>query len=260
MNIIVFSKNRAAQLELFIRSFKTYVKDPEKYELRVIYLPTEPQYDDGYKKLIEMGYKNIVYVKETVFYQDIVNFIDSNDKHLVFFSDDNIFKNHIDFDDDYIKQFDVDKEIACISLRLHPKLTFCYPMNIPMTPPQFMIDNTFYWKGLPGDYGYPMSVDGHIFRTDELLPTLQRGRFPNPTMLENFLVGNTLHSPKMLCYDKSIIVNNPCNRASTCAGNIHGKVDLQELNRKFLNGQLISLDNIDGIENISCHQEIEIKY
>ena len=123
-----------------------------------------------------------------------------------------------------------------------------------------MENNTFYWRGQDGDYGYPMSVDGHIFRTKELYPILRGGKYANPTNFENFLVINSLRAPKMMCYDESIIVNNPCNRASGTAGNIHGSIDLSELNTYFLEGKLISLDNVDGIQNVACHQEIEIKY
>lgn len=260
MNIIVFSKDRPPQLELFIRSFKTYVKNADNHTIKVIYLATNEQYILGYNKLMAMNYPNIIYVKEERFYENVLQLIDPTDEHIVFFSDDNIFKNKYDFYDKQMDIFNRDKDIACISLRLHPRLTYCYPQNIPQTPPKFDENYIFYWRGLPGDYGYPMSVDGHIFRTKDIYPALKRGRYPNPTMLENYLVMNTLRAPKMICYDKSIIVNNPCNRASSCAGNIHGTIELSELNSYFLEGKLISLDNIDGIENISCHQEIQIQY
>ena len=260
MNIIIFSKNRAAQLELFIRSFKKYVKNADDYTLKIVYQPTEPQYEEGYKKLMGMDYLNIVYVKETNFHKNIVDFIDPTDGHIVFFSDDNIFKNEYDFYDEKMDIFNADKEIGVLSLRLHPRLTFCYSMNIPQPQPEFMENNIFYWRGQTGDYGYPMSVDGHIFRTEDVYPAIKNGYFPNPTMMENFLVGHSIRAPKMICYDKSLIVNNPCNRAATVHGNIHGNVDLSDLNKYFLEGKLISMENIDGIENTACHQEIEIIY
>jgi hypothetical protein len=62
----------------------------------------------------------------------------------------------------------------------------------------------------------------------------------------------------MICYDKSIIVNNPCNKVQTNNPNLHGSEDQQELNKSFLDGKIISLENIDGIDNISCQQEIKI--
>lgn len=261
MNIIVFSKNRAAQLELFIRSFKKYVKNADSYLIKVIYLYTEPRYEEGYNKLIGMGYPNIQYIKETNFKQDVINCIDLNKKHLVFFVDDNIFKNHFDFYDEQMNVFDTDPQILCRSLRLHPRLKFCYPMNnLPMTPPNFMEHNVFYWPGMVPDYGYPMSTDGHIFRTGQIYPYIVNGNYSNPNTFEGVMASQPMRLPKMICYDKSVIVNNPCNKVQTVNGNIHGNVQISDLNERFLAGQLISLDNIDGIENISCHQEIEIKY
>jgi hypothetical protein len=261
MNITVFSKNRAAQLELFIRSFKKYVKNADNYSIKIIYLYTEPRYEEGYNKLIEMGYPNIQYIKETNFKQDVINCININKKHTVYFVDDNIFKNYFDFYDEQMRIFNEDNEIVCRSLRLHPRLKYCYPMNnLPMTSPKFMDHNVFYWTGLEGDYGYPMSVDGHIFRTEQIYPYIIHTPYSSPTMFEGYMAAQPIRLPKMICYDKSIVVNNPCNKVQTVNGNIHGNIQISDLNERFLAGQLISLDNIDGIENISCHQEIEIKY
>lgn len=260
MNIIVFSKNRAAQLELFIRSFNTYVKNYENYAINIIYTYSDSQHKKGYEKLMNMNYLNVNYIKETNFKQDIINYVNLDKKFLTFFVDDNIFKNHFDFFDNQMEIFIQDKEILCRSLRLHPRLSYCYPMAAQMWPPNFMEHNTFYWRKLDGDYGYPMSVDGHIFRTEQIYPYIINMNYANPTMFEGFMSANPMNLPKMICYDKSIVVNNPCNKVQEINSNYYGKVKTSDLNEKFLNGQLISLDNIDGIENISCHQEIEIKY
>lgn len=260
MNIIVFSKNRAAQLELFIRSFRKYVKNPDNYILKVVHHYTESHYAEGYKKLMNMNYPNVHYIKETNFWQDVVNCIDTTKKYITFFCDDDVFKNPVDFYDEQMKIFNEDKEIACRSLRLHPRLTYCYPMAISMRTPKFMENNIFYWTGQDGDFGYPMSLDGHIFRMEDIYPALVKFSFPNPTMLENMLVGQQLRAPKMICYNKSIIVCNPCNRVQTVCNNIHGNVDTKVLNDNFLLGKLISFQNIDGFENYSCHQEMEIIY
>ena len=260
MNIIIFSKNRAAQLELFIRSFNKYVKNPTNYLIKVIYTYDEDKFEKGYEKLINMNYPNVQYIKETNFKQDIINCLDLTKKFTTFFVDDNVFKNEFDFFDEQMDIFINDKEILCRSLRLHPRLIYCYPMAIPMRTPTFLPNNIFYWNGLDGDYGYPMSVDGHIFRTEQIYPYIIHLGYNNPTMFEGYMAASPMGLPKMICYDKSIIVNNPCNKVQIINGNIHGNVNISDLNEKFLDGLFISLDNIDGLENISCHQEIEIKY
>ena len=186
----------------------------------------------------------------------------TEEKYSVFFVDDNIFKNHIDFYDEQEKIFKEDLTICCRSLRLHIKLKRCYPMNIEYTKiPVFTIkDNSliFKWIGQQGDYGYPMSLDGHIFRTNDIISHIQTLRYRNPNSLESVMSGMPLNKLKMICYDKSIIVNNPCNKVQTNNPNLHGNEDINKLNDEFLNNKIISLENIDGLENISCHQEIKI--
>ena len=261
INITVFSKNRAAQLELFIRSFNKYVFNAENYMINVIYQFTDDQYRMGYEKLFGMMYSNVTYVKESNFKQNVIDTIDLNKKYTVFFVDDNIFKNPFNFYDEQMGIFDNDDEILCRSLRLHTKLTICYPEgNRHIKPPVFSDNNIFYWKGEQGDYGYPMSLDGHIFRTKQIYPYIIKPYYVNPNTMEGSWASRPMNLPKMICYDNSIIVNNPCNKVQTVNGNIHGNVSITDLNNKFLDGKLISLNNIDGIENSSCHQEIEMIY
>ena len=261
INITVFSKNRAAQLELFIRSFKKYVVNSENYAIKVIYQFTDNQYELGYQKLFDMGHSNIIYVKETKFKQNVIDSIDLNNQYTVFFVDDNVVKSQFDFYDKQMDIFNNDNEILCRSLRLHTKLTVCYPegkRNI--IPPKFLNDNVFYWKGEQGDYGYPMSLDGHIFRTEQIYPYIIKPYYVNPNTMEGAWASRPMNLPKMICYDKSIIINNPCNKVQTVNGNICGNVSTIDLNNKFLEGKIIGLSNINGIENTSCHQEIEIIY
>ena len=205
-------------------------------------------------------YLNTDYIKQTDFKYNVIGCINPSKNHTIFFVDDVIFKNYFDFYDKQMDIFNENKEILCRSLRLHPNLTFSYPERKPMKKPNFLENNIFYWRGQDGDYGYPMSLDGHIFRTQEIYSLIKHLNFNNPNILESNLATFPLNNPKMICYEKSIIVNNPCNKVQTVNNNIHGNVDPTKLNDIFLSGRVISLKNIDGIENISCHQEIDIIY
>ena len=261
MNIIVFSKDRALQLELFLRSFNKYVKNSNNYKINILYTYSENIFKQGYNKLIK-EYINYNFVKENNFKLDLINLIDKNKDYTVFFVDDNIFKNKINFYDEQEKIFRNDKQILCRSLRLHNNLKRCYPANLTYTKiPKFTnVKNSliFMWSGEQGDYGYPMSLDGHIFRTNEILPYLEKLNYRNPNSLEGIISTMPLNLPKMICYEKSIIINNPCNIVQTNNSNIHGTENVYKLNQDFLSGKRISLDNVDGIDNISCHQEIKI--
>ena len=62
----------------------------------------------------------------------------------------------------------------------------------------------------------------------------------------------------MICYQKSIIINNPCNIVQNNNPNKHGNENIDELNDKYLDDYIIDMKDFDNINNISCHQEIKI--
>lgn len=260
VNIVVFSKDRAMQLDLFIRSFSKMVTNPQLYEINVLYTYTNDKFRDGYDRLIEKKYPQVIFKKEIDFKSSLLELINLQFPYTVFFTDDDVFKMPFDFYDSQMDVFNRDGDILCRSLRLHKNLNYCYPAKIPIKPPLFLEDNTFEWRGQLGDYGYPMSVDGHIYRTKDIMPFLTNLEYNNPNLLEGRMVGAHISATKMMCYDKSIIVNNPINKVQTVNNNIHGNIGADFLNDKFLGGEIISLDNFIGIENTSCHQEIPLTF
>jgi len=153
-----------------------------------------------------------------------------------------------------METFEWDNSIICRSLRLNKNLTYCYPKQTPMKQPSFFGDNTFNWKEQDGDYGYPMSLDGHIFRTKDIFFYLTNMDYTSPNTLESTMANNT-HGlpPKMICYDKSIIVNNPINQVQTAWDNVHGNIPAERLNIRYLAGFRIDLHPFDDINNVSCH-------
>ena len=260
INIIIFSKDRAMQLDLLLRSFAKMVKDHNLYEINVLYTYSNDRFKQGYDKLLKKRDSHVRFVRETDFKSTLLGLVNPQFPHTVFFTDDDVFKMPFDFYDNQMNVFNHNDDILCRSLRLHKNLNYCYPARIPMKPPLFLEDNSFRWRGEQGDYGYPMSVDGHIYRTKDIMPFLANLEYNNPNLLEGRMVGAHLSANKMICYDKSIIVNNPINKVQTVNNNVHGNIDANFLNDKFLAGEIISLDNFIGIENTSCHQEIPLTF
>ena len=261
INIVVFSKDRAMQLELLIRSFNHFVVNSDLYIINVIYTYSNDRFRQGYDKLINMGYSNVVFHKETNFKPNLLELIDVNKEHTVFFVDDIVFKNPLDFYDKQMEIFDWDASIVCRSLRLHTDLNYCYPLRIPMKQPKFLKDNVFIWKGLKGDYGYPMSLDGNIFRTKDIIALLTNLEYANPNTLEGAMVQHTQGlPPKMICYERSALLSNPLNKVQNVNDNICGTISAEFLNNKFLDGFIIDITNFMGLHNRSCHQEIPVSF
>jgi hypothetical protein len=262
INIIVFSKDRSCQLELFLRSMKFYFKEFSQYQINVLYTYSNDMFKEGYEKLFKIhSDKNINYIKETQnFKSHVLLLLNPDNLYTIFFVDDIVFKNPFTIDSKQFKLFTLNDEILTLSLRLHPNLTYCYPARCRMNPPQFETNNVFKWQGQQGDYNYPMSLDGNFFRTKEILAITRVITFNNPNSYESILAGYPLNRPKMICYDESIIVNNPINKVQTFNNNVHGNITALYLNEKFLEGYIIDLEDFKGIKNTACHQEIEILF
>lgn len=257
INIIVFSKDRALQLELFLRSFNHFVSNADKCNISILYTYSTDKFKEGYDKLIAVKPDNATFVKELNFKKDTISLIHENNPHTVFFVDDIIFKEPFEFYDSKMNFFINNRSIACLSLRLHKNLTYCYAENRNMKQPVFGRDNVFYWTKETGDYGYPMSQDGHIFRTNEIYQMHVDLEYHAPNTLEGKLhLQRKKMPPLMICYDKSKIINNPLNRVQFASINRCGNISAESLNDKYLEGYIIDLSPFIGMDNIAVHTEI----
>jgi hypothetical protein len=223
LNIIVFSKDRACQLELFIRSMKFYFKEFYEHKINILYTYSNDKYKEGYEKLFTIhNDKNINYIKEINFKEQVLTLIDINNPYTIFFVDDIVFKNHFSIESEKFKIFSKSDDILTLSLRLHPYLTYCYPAKINMRSPRLDSNSTFKWEEETGDYSYPMSLDGHFFRTNEIYSLSKILNYSNPNSYEGILASYPLNRPKMICFEESIIVNNPINKVQNYNNNIFG--------------------------------------
>ena len=260
MNIILFSKDRPPQLDLLLRSIFKYFEDIDKFKIKVLYTFSNSYFESGYKKLIDK-HKDVYFLKENHFKTDLLSLVDNNKLYTVFFVDDNIFKENFSMESKEFKTFQKRHDVVCLSLRLHSRLTFCYSANIPQNIINIDENGLFDWRGKVGDYGYPMSLDGHIFRTEFILQYLIKLDYRNPNSLEGSMACNPpVTIPYMICFNKSIIFNNPINKVQTNNPNRHGDITAEFLNREFLNNKELDLSIYEGFENISCHQEREVKF
>jgi len=261
VNIIIFSKNRANQLELFLRSMKFYFKEFSESTINVLYTYSDDNFKAGYDKLFTIHKdSNIKYIKETdVFKHHVLLLLNPEILYTVFFVDDIVFKNPFSLESKQFKLFSMNNDILTLSLRLHPNLTYCYAAGFRISPPSFDSNLLFKWYGQQGDYGYPMSLDGHFFRTNDILPIIKVISFNNPNSFESILSNYPLNRSKMICFEESIIINNPINKVQNFNNNFHGNISAEFLNDKFLDNYIIDLYDFKGLKNISCHQEIEIR-
>ena len=192
----------------------------------------------------------------------------SKDRYLTtFFVDDDVFKSPFNLRSDEVKEFLIREDIACVSLRLCPRINYCYTMNVPMKAPTFLESKRLIWKwreASPGDWSYPMSLDGHLFKTEEILPLLKLLNYSNPNTMEGTLASAPFNIPHMICFDEAKIFNIPANKVQNVNGNRHGNMTAWEINGRFTRGGRLSLLKLlnkpDAINNTACHQDVILEW
>ena len=264
LNAVIFSKDRACQLDLLLRSIERYVQGGDQIRFSILYTATTPEFDQGYER-VRKFFPAMSFHDERMepgdFKRQILRFADPRIPCIMFLVDDDLFKNPFSVADQPFRTFERDREQLCLSLRLGKHIRYCYSMDLPTSPPRFASDWDWDWKGLDGDWGYPMSLDGHIFRTTDLLSLLMSRVYSNPNTLEATLAAQPLGKPKMSCYEYSRIMNLPINKVQHVFDNRVGNVDHVVLNDLFLKERRrIRLEPFDGFVNVSVHQELPLEY
>lgn len=263
INIVCFSKNRAAQLDALIRSFLENFQGND-YNMTVIYKATTPEFEQGYSK-VKSTYGNIVFQKESNFKNDVLKAIDSNNDLTMFLVDDILFKDRWSLNDKEIQLVKNNKEILATSLRLYNGITHCYATNSTSALPNFIKGCIWLWRGCSGDFGYGLSVDGDIFRTNFILENIKGLNFNNPNTFEASLNSIQNCGNYKCCYVSGAkLINIPANIVQNQYKNRVGNlISCEELNEKFLGGQIISLETVkkeEAIRNKTVHLEIEYEW
>ncbi len=268
LNIIVFSKDRACQLELMLRSLKLFLHNWQSYSVYIIYNYSNSDYQQGYE-LVKKQHSEFHYLPESQekinndFKNKVLECFSNNSPYTMFLVDDLVFKSFVDLIDTTFQIFVNNPDILCLSLRLSPNIKYCYTTNSFSPPPSFDENLVWNWQNQSKntDWGYPMSLDGHIFRTLEIYHLILNQSFNNPNTFESKLANHTLSSPQMICYSESKIVNIPANKVQNIYSNRYGQMaEVNELNQNFLNNNCLSLKPILDTQNISVHQEIPLHF
>jgi len=260
MNCIVFSKDRACQLDAFLRSLKTHWKTwQEETKLSIMWTCSHNRYLAGYEILFkEHPEFNHVEQRNKDFKQILISLVDPNIPYTVQFVDDIIFTDDFTVNCPEFEAFKNEPETSCLSLRMHPGITYCYMQNFHMTPPAEAVANLKWeWLGLPGDFGYAMSQDGHIFRTEDLLPCFKYYDYGHPNALEGLMTYVVPKRPFMRCFQKAKIINIPSNRVGQNIHNRSGSIPSDFLNEQYLTGKRINLKPFDGLQANAVHYEME---
>jgi hypothetical protein len=237
---------------------------PNFTELVIIYKASNLSYDKGYEALQEK-FPTVYFLRETNFKQDVMD-QNSKDKYTMFMVDDDIFycpSPKIDRIDEIFKK---EEDLCCFSLRLGLNTTVQDPHNrasLAELPAIRLDEDVFLWDhttvGL--NFGYPLSLDCHIFRTDFIFDLIKQIEFSSPNFLEGNLQKFSKECPPVCAAaNSSSVFGAPINRVQNDFTNRAGLefgMDPKALNKEFLKGKTLCpvIDKIVG-----AHQEVELKW
>lgn len=267
-NIIIFSKDRAAQLDLLLRSLKLNLKEFKDCRLSILYNYSSDEYLQAYKQIEnnnELGI-SINFIPDNLhgsFKESLLRTIDLKNQLTMFLVDDIIFKTSFSLEDREIQFVKNNQEIIAHSLRLWKGIDYCYATNNPNSIPKFVKGCIWNWTNAEGDWNYPMSVDGNIYRTNFIFEKINQINFKNPNQLEAGLSATVDRNKLYLsCYvEESKLLNIPANIVQQTYANRHGNIiSVKELNDSFLNNKRLSYEHVLNYQNNTVHVEIPLKW
>jgi hypothetical protein len=229
MFILVFSCNRAMQLNAALSSFLIHCQDANQAQLVVIFRATNAFHAQQYDRLAEefADYSFINFLKENNFRNDVLrSLIDNfrikygsyisklflklwsfsgtlsnpllkskNTNNILFLVDDNIFVRDFSLHE-IVEALKAYPSAIGFSLRLGKNTSYCYPLDKVQSIPHFsQISNDmlmFNWTLSDCDFGYPLELSSSVYRINELLPLLNRLPFMNPNTMEGAMAKHAL--------------------------------------------------------------------
>ena len=259
LNAVIFSKDRACQLDFLLRSIKLQWKDYFKYKISIIlWNATNQSFQEGYD-VLKKEHPEFNFVAKTDFKSDMISLVSPDNPYTMFFVDDLVFKESFELMCPEFHAFEDNDDIMCLSLRMHPRIRYCQPRKIDTPPPQLNSDLTWKWEGLQGDWGYPYSIDAHIFRTKDVIDVVRNAPYTYPNNFEDCLLNFMARRPLVKCFEKSKVVNIPLNLVGPTTSP-NRNVSAESLNTEYLKGKRLSFKNVLDIDTISPHQEIALDW
>ncbi len=274
VDMLVWSKDRACQLDLMLRSIKDNFKNYGRIYVRYDY--SNPEFKKGYEKIKNKDYGiPIVYVERNSdltiddFEKNMKSIINGfKSEYMVCVCDDDVFIRPT-LVDEIFNYFEDD--VCAVSLRMSEDIKFCYGTQKDSPLPDFLPceGNFLKWDWAKSDpttdWGYPGAVNINIYRTEWYREVIKDLTFNNPNVLECLFNKNRQwFKPYLLSFKKTRILNIPVNQIQTvCKTNPFGKdhcYTQKELNDKWLAGVIIDSYCVYNYQNKGVNEELPLTF
>ncbi len=293
---LIFSRDRALQLEAMLNSFFLQVADASMVRMSVLYRVSSARHQSQYDQLERLFKGRVGFVPETNFRRQVLAILDATSganavtararlsaafrrrgpatvqprptapDYVLILVDDSLF----------IRTFSVSAaaralasnvDVAGFSLRLGSNTIFSYAFSRLQSLPEFSrVDGGFLkfnWTEADGDFGYPLELSSSFYAMETMLRLLKHIKFNNPNVLESqlSLVAPRLRRtlPMLLCHEHSVAFSAPLNRVQQVYENRAGassELSTESLAALFEQGQRINVRVLNGFSPTACHQEV----
>ena len=260
ISAIVFTKDRPIQLHALLESYFYYTTNCAP--VTIIYSCSDSNYQKAYDELATI-WKNVVFIRESSFYDTMKSVLNLIDKEKVFFLvDDIIFTRHYNLSD--LASVNCRKFVP--SLRLGKNISYSYVRNRDITIPDFTAYNelliSWEWSVKNSYWSYPLSLDGHIFLLHELKVMIGLIHFNAPNSLEeNLQIFNPVYFRRRgTSFPHSVLVNAPWNMVQTEITNKNENINTGYLLTQWQQGKRIQFESYHNLTNKSCHEALPIVF
>lgn len=274
MNCLILSKNRACQLHLLLESICQYA--PNLFDkITIIYRATDQLYLEGYDLLQSRHLlPNLEWQLDKDFYTDFISYLAHNDSELFCgITDDCVFYRSTEFTSNFLEEQFKNPDLFCATLRMGQNTILQdylqWRFQPPIEYPILVSPNFIMWNWMIRDpdenYGYPISLDGHIYRTKEMYDLTQIYELRTLRSWEGVLAGrirDLIQRPLMLAGKESSLYSIPvncCQEPSMIAG-AQFSYPISYLNCEYLDGNIIDLQDITKKDVIWCHYELPLYF
>lgn len=150
VSVICFSKDRAFQMQEYMRTLETYVirsSPAVDFDVHIIWRASTTKFRDSYIKLSNLFggscTPNTTYnwIEESNFSQHLSDTVKAASPYILWGVDDVLYYNPTDIRP-FVDLMEQDRSILCSTLRLSPNVTYCHPSNGHSKLPSFNPKNT----------------------------------------------------------------------------------------------------------------------
>lgn len=288
IHTIIFSHNRAIQLEVLLQSLKQYDCN-NVLQVSVLYSFSDDSFKNGYEKL-KISFREVNWIEEVKHTSKFVSpllplywhnyywwfrykWAKNKSSHfrrqlleligtttcgaVMFLTDDSMFFDSIHFPDQVFKKI--------LKNPFEYSFSFRHGSNISggeYKEADGSLSCNIYKKGILPEWSYPFSIDGHVYSVEFIKKVLVKLWFKNPNTLEGntaCYIGENHMIPTLYFNSKSCLVGFELNRVQTVHANNSLDINPAYLNSLFNNGYSMRIRFDEELNNLYRPEKFSVE-